>query len=205
MHFLMEYPAIAVYLASLQISLLETDFDKKKEDRSVSTTGATCTQGRLGGAALRPSRRIGRHIWNRSNPFGLEQPFLVPISNSAYFPSAAQTQTRAAQSQTGGRIVNMTRVGGRQSIRDFFLKRPKAQGSVTRKLGVSVFIKNIEVIHYTRPTRPKHLPGSKQSARFARSQSRRKIPSVVSSSMDRGMNGIARQCRIYNQLWNFQQ
>ena len=67
MHFLMEYPAIAVYLASLQISLLETDFDKKKEDRSVSTTGATCTQGRLGGAALRPSRRIGR--WAHLKPF----------------------------------------------------------------------------------------------------------------------------------------
>ena len=124
----------------------------------------------------------------------------MPIANSAYFPSAAQTQTRAAQSQTGGRIVNMTRVGGRQSIRDFFLKRPKAQGSVARKLGVSVFIKHIEMILYTRPTRPKHLPGLKQSARFARSQSRRKIPSVVSSSMDRGMNGIARQCKIYNEL-----
>jgi len=33
----------------------------------------------------------------------------------------------------------MTRVGGRHSIRDFFLKRPKAQGSVTRKLGAETF------------------------------------------------------------------
>ena len=145
---------------------------------------------------------VGRHIWNRSNPYRLEQPFPMPIANSACFPSAAQT---GPQSQTGGHLVNMTRVGKRPSIRDFFLKRPKAQGSVTRKLGVSVFIKIIEMILYTRPNRPKHLPGLKQSARFARSQSRKKIPSVVSSSMDRGMNGIARQCRIYNQLWNFQQ
>ena len=202
MHFLMEYPAIAVYLA-----LLETDLKKRKKktdqcQRPAPHVHRAGWEGPLSGPA---DELVGRHIWNRSNPFGLEQPFLMPIANSAYFPSAAQTQTRAAQSQTGGRIVNMTRVGGRQSIRDFFLKRPKAQGSVTRKLGVSVFIKNIEVIHYTRPTRPKHLPGLKQSARFARSQSRRKIPSVVSSSMDRGMNGIARQCRIYNQLWNFQQ
>ena len=63
------------------------------------------------------------------------------------------------------------------------------------------------MILYTRPTRPKHLPGLKQSARFARSQSRRKIPSVVSSSMDRGMNGIARHVgftisyEIFNNNW----
>ena len=96
-----------------------------------------------------------------------------------------------AQSQTGDHLVNMTRIGGTH-------KRPKI--SVTRKLGVSLYIKDIKVILLIFPTRPKHLPGIKASVRCARSRSRRKIQSVVSSSMDRGMNGIARQCKIYNEL-----
>ena len=63
MHFLMEYPAIAVYLASLQISLLETDFNKKKKtdqcQRPAPHVHRAGWEGPLSGPA---DELVGRHI-----------------------------------------------------------------------------------------------------------------------------------------------